>query len=139
MKRSARSQAGFTLLEIMLVVSIIALLATAAIVKLSGNVESAQLTRVDGDLMSIKTQLQTYQGMTGSFPTTEQGLNALVTPPSPKPRRWVQFLTEIPKDPWGKEYVYKRPGTRSTAGYDLYSTGPTGPDKEDPSDDLGNW
>ena len=70
MKRSARSQAGFTLLEIMLVVSIIALLATAAIVKLSGNVESAQITRVDGDLLSIKTQLQTYQGMTGSFPTT---------------------------------------------------------------------
>ncbi|RYD82952.1 MAG: type II secretion system protein GspG [Verrucomicrobiaceae bacterium] len=139
MRRSARFETGFTLLEIMLVVSIIALLAAAAIFKLSGNLQVAQITRVEGDLQSFKAQLNTYQGMAGSLPTSDQGLKALVDPPSPRPRRWVKLLNEVPVDPWGKEYVYKRPATRSKDAYDLYSTGPTGPEKEDPSDDIGNW
>src|SRR5690349_4927484 len=129
MKRSARSQAGFTLLEIMLVVSIIALLAGAAIFKLSGNLESARITKADSDLQAFKAQLTLYDSMNGGLPTTEQGLKALIDPPSPRPRRWTPLLKEMPLDPWNKEYVYKRPATRSKDAFDLYSTGPTGPEK----------
>ena len=132
------NQSGFTLLEIMLVVTIIALLLGTAIYKLSGNVEYARHTTVAADIQSISTQLKLYESMNGFFPSTEQGLEALVVQPStdPQPQRWYQLFKELPKDPWHRPYIYLNPGRKNPSGYDLYSAGQDGkPDT--PDDDWG--
>jgi general secretion pathway protein G len=73
--------------------------------------------------------------MNGFYPTTEQGLQALVTQPNtdPKPTRWYQLYKELPKDPWGSDYIYRCPGLKNPNGYDLYSAGPDR--KPDTTDD----
>ena len=130
---------GFTLLEIMLVVTIIALLLSAAIFGLKGNLGFAQDTRVDADIKSTTVQLNLYQATNGFFPSTEQGLQALVTPPDsePKPHQWRQFLNKVPTDPWKNPYIYITPGKRNPETFDLYSAGPDR--KADTADDIGNW
>ena len=118
---------GFTLLEIMLVVTIIALLLGAAIYKLGGNVEYSRHVRVAADIQGINTQLKLYESMNGFFPTTEQGLQALVVQPDtdPRPTRWYQLYRDVPKDPWQNNYIYICPGIKNPNGYDLYSAGPS--------------
>ena len=121
-----RKQQAFTLLEIMLVVTIIAILMGAAIYRLAGNVEIAKHTAVSADVQALNTQLKLYESMNGFFPTTEQGLQALVTQPEtdPKPARWYQLFKEMPKDPWHNNYIYRCPGVKNPGGYDLFSAGP---------------
>ena len=120
-------QQGFTLLEIMLVVTIIALLLGTAIYKLTGNVEYSRHVRVAADIQGINTQLKLYESMNGFFPTTDQGLQALVTQPDsdPRPTRWYQLYKEMPKDPWQNNYIYICPGLKNPNSYDLYSAGPS--------------
>lgn len=130
---------AFTLLEIMLVVTIIALLMGAAIYKLAGNVEVSKRVRVQSDIQALNTQLKLYESLNGFYPTTEQGLQALVTQPTsePRPARWTQLMTEVSKDPYGSPYIYLSPGRKNPSGYDLYSAGPDHqPDTQD--DDAGN-
>jgi len=124
--RLLRTQSAFTLLEIMLVVTIIALLLGTAIYKLAGNVEYARHTRVQADVQGINTQLRLYESMNGFYPTTEQGLQALVVQPDsdPRPSRWYQLYKEMPKDPWQNPYIYRCPGTKHPESYDLFSAGP---------------
>src|ERR687892_404332 len=119
-------QQGFTLLEIMIVVGIIVILLGLAISKIGNPTGFAKQTAVRADVQAIKTQLQLYESMNGFFPTTEQGLQALVTQPQndPRPTRWYQLFKELPKDPWGSDYVYRDPGLKNSGGYDLYSAGP---------------
>src|SRR5437588_13054024 len=134
-----KNQHAFTLLEIMLVVKIIAILMGAAIYRLAGNVEIAKHTAVSADIQALNTQLKLYESMNGFFPTTEQGLQALVTQPEtdPKPARWYQLFKETPKDPWQNNYIYLCPGVKNPSGYDLYSAGPDRkPDTTD--DDWGD-
>ena len=134
-----RKQQGFTLLEIMLVVTIIALLLGTAIYKLTGNVEYARRTRVSADIQGIGTQLKLYESMNGFYPTTEQGLKALVAQPDsdPRPTRWYQLYKDVPKDPWQSDYIYRNPGLKDPSGYDLFSAGPDRkPDTAD--DDWGD-
>jgi general secretion pathway protein G len=134
-----KNQQAFTLLEIMLVVTIIAILMGAAIYKLAGNVEIAKHTAVTADVQALGTQLKLYESMNGFFPTTEQGLQALVTPPEtdPKPARWYQLFNEVPKDPWHNNYIYRCPGVKNPGGYDLFSAGP---DRiADTTDDDGGY
>ncbi len=138
MKRSPQSAAGFTLLEIMLVVTIIALLLGTAIYKLSGNVEYSKHVKISADVQSIGTQLKLYESMNGFMPTTEQGIQALVVQPDsdPKPTRWYQLFKEMPKDPWMNNYIYRNPGVKNPNSYDLFSAGPDRtPDTAD--DDWG--
>lgn len=133
-----RKQKGFTLLEIMIVVTIIAVLMGTAIYKLSGNIEYAKHQAVATDIQSIGTQMKLYESMNGYFPTTEQGVQALVVQPEsdPKPTRWYQLFKEMPKDPWHNNYNYRCPGTKNPTGYDLFSSGPDRiPDTTD--DDWG--
>ena len=129
---------GFTLLEIMLVVTIIGLLLTAAIFGFRGNVEYSRRVRIQGDIQGITTQLKLYESMNGFYPTTDQGLRALVAQPDtdPKPSRWLQLFDKIPKDPWQSDYIYRCPGLKNPNGFDLYSAGPDRvPDTAD--DDWG--
>src|SRR5881394_4479835 len=118
-------QQGFTLLEIMIVVGIIVILLGLAISKIGNPTGFAKQTAVRADVQAIGTQLQLYESMNGFYPTTEQGLQALVTQPQndPRPTRWYQFFKELPKDPWGSDYIYRNPGLKNPGGYDLYSAG----------------
>ncbi len=140
MKRSLRSlRAGFTLIEIMMVVMIIGLLAGVAAYTLGDNLGVAKDTKIKSDLQTISTQLMVYESMNGFPPSSEQGLKALVQQPSsaPAPRNWRQLLKEVPLDPWGMEYQYTAPGKRNSDGYDLFSAGKDRiPGTED---DMGNW
>ncbi len=126
MKRSPQPAAAFTLLEIMLVVAIIALLLATAIFKLRGNLEAAQTVAVKSDISNIRTQLNSYRMLAGDYPTSEQGLQALVAQPEsePKPSRWVKLFDSVPKDPYGTFYIYRYPGEKNTSGFDLFSAGP---------------
>jgi len=133
-----KTRQGFTLLEIMLVVTIIGLLLTAAIFGFRGNVEYSRRVRVQGDIQGITTQLKLYESMNGFYPTTDQGLRALTVQPDtdPKPSRWLQLFDKVPKDPWQSDYIYRCPGLKNPSGFDLYSAGPDRvPDTAD--DDWG--
>ncbi len=137
MKRKS-SNAGFTLLEIMLVVMIIGLLLGTAVYKLKGNLEVGKTVATQSSIQSIKTQLKLYESLNGFPPTTEQGLSALVAQPQsePRPTRWTQLFDSVPKDPWSREFVYVSPGRKNPTSYDLYSAGPDRiPDTSD--DDWG--
>jgi general secretion pathway protein G len=137
-RRPRRHPAAYTLFEIMLVLGIIAVLVGSAIYLLVGNLDVAKEARVDADIKSISTQLRTYEMQNLRPPTTEQGLQALVTRPSgdPAPRRWKQLLQEIPLDPWGSPYKYYSPGRKNPTGFDLFSIGPDR--TEGGGDDIGN-
>ncbi len=134
---------GFTLVEILVVIAIITFLAgimIANVGKLFGGsqIDIAKLFVTQ----SIKTPLISYRLQMGSYPSTEEGLAALVTAPSGKSDRWRgPYLTEGTKvpinDPWGEPYQYRYPGVHNKDGYDIWSKGPDKTDGTD--DDIGNW
>src|SRR5256714_9459020 len=123
--RTKIKQQGFTLLEIMLVVSIIVIILGLRISNLDNTTAIAKSMRVQADVQAVKTQLQLYESMNGFYPSSEQGLQALVTQPQndPRPTRWYQLFRELPKDPWGSDYIYRYPGVKNPGGYDLFSAG----------------
>ncbi|HLB33546.1 MAG: type II secretion system protein GspG [Verrucomicrobia bacterium RIFCSPHIGHO2_12_FULL_41_10] len=125
-------EAGYTLFEIMLVLGIISVLVGSAIYMLSGNIDVAKEQRVTSDIQAISMQLRTYEMLNYRKPTTEQGLLALVQPPSadPKPPRWKKLMEAVPLDPWGNEYIYRNPGKYKPDSYDLYSLGAQGKEGE---------
>jgi len=128
MKRSIASRAGFTLLEIMLVVIIIALLAGSVMMMVGGELEEARKATAKADVTAMKTSLVMFNAKNGGYPTTEQGLQSLVT---------AKLRDEVPKDPWGVPYNYESPGKHNPDSYDLYSSGTDR--KAGTSDDIGNW
>ena len=134
-----KTKGGFTLLEIMLVVMIIALLGGAAVYYMGGNIGVAQETRVRSDLQAISTQLKLYQALNGFLPSTEQGLKALVTQPTsePKPKSWRVLFEKMPQDPWSNDYNYMAPGKHNPNSFDVYSAGADR--KSGTPDDIGNW
>ena len=134
-----RRTAAFTLLEIMLVVMIIALLAGAAIYMMKGNVDQAKIVRAEADLQNISTQLMMYEVLSGTMPSSQQGIQALVERPTgePQPRKWRQLMPQVPLDPWGQVYQIRNPATQSKEKIDIFSAGPDG--QPNTGDDIGNW
>jgi general secretion pathway protein G len=137
-----RSNAGFTLLEILLVVVIIGMLVGVAALKFGPRAAQAKVVGAKQQIAAFSTVLGVYQLENGFYPTTEQGLQALLVAPTtpPVPANWKEpYLDklELPKDPWGRPYIYKCPGTKNPSGFDLYSTGPNGVEGDE--DDIGNW
>jgi len=135
MKREARK--GFTLVELMLVVIIIGALVAMVMPRLAGRSEQARVSAARADIKAnIATALKLYELDTGSFPSTDEGLKALLEKPS-SARNWQgPYLENVPVDPWGNQYKYKSPGTHRTYDYDLYSLGRDGTESDD---DIVNW
>lgn len=133
-------QAGFTLMEMMLVLLIITLIIGSVALmfqNLSGN---AQITTTEGKIRSLEASLMSYKTLNMFYPTQPQGLEALVTRPStdPVPKRWNQFVkSDAIIDAWGNKIQYRNPGKRNTTGVDIFSMGPDG--RESTEDDIGNW
>jgi general secretion pathway protein G len=140
-RRLKSPASAFTLIEIILVLALLAILMGAAITTLNrgGLIEGAQEDRVKGDIQTISTALDAYSYSAGRYPTTAQGIGALMEKPTaaPIPDRWHRTLNEIPTDPWKQPYEYRFPATKSKNPYDIYSIGKDG--KADTEDDIGNW
>ena len=115
--RRARA-GGYTLLEIMVVVFILGLLATLVAPRIMGRTDDARRTKAVADMKGIEQALNLYRLDSGGYPTTEQGIEALVTRPTrpPVPKTWNPngYLDRVPVDPWGNAYVYVSDGTRFT-------------------------
>jgi general secretion pathway protein G len=129
-----RNRRGFTLLEIMLVVGIIAILVGGVAISLQGHTTTAKIAQAEKDMATVGSALATYMLNNMNYPTTSQGLKALVEKPGtePVPRRWQPLLKKFPNDPWGKPFVYVSPGTKNPDSYDIFSAGP---DRKEGTDD----
>ncbi len=129
------------MLELLVVLAILGLLAGLAISNVNGIFGGAQVSTADLFVkQSMKTSLFSYRAHMGSYPSTAEGLAALIAPPADKADRWHGPYIEggkVPLDPWGEPYQYRYPGTHNKDGYDLYSKGPDKLDGTD--DDVGNW
>lgn len=132
---------GFTLIEIMVVVVILGILAALVVPNILGNVDTARITAARQDLRGIESALDMYRLDNFSYPTTQQGLEALVTQPAdPSIRNWRVggYLKKLPKDPWGNPYQYLYPGTQGEV--DIWSMGADGQTGGDGvTADIGNW
>ena len=135
---NSRRRSGFTLLEMVIVLGIIAMILGGAIFAMRGIGDAAKLRQVESDFKSFESALAMYKLNAGSFPTTQQGLKALQDKPSstPVPRRWVQVMSKLPPDPWGAEYGYRFPGKKRANDFEMFSKGPDG--QEGTPDDLSS-
>jgi len=123
-----RRIAAFTLLEMVIVLGIIAVLMGGSIALIGKVKDGAKLQRVGADFNAIGSSLEIYHNNAGFFPSTQQGLKALVVRPSgtPAPKRWTSVCKSVPTDPWGKEYGYRFPGKKDNKTFEIYTTGPDG-------------
>lgn len=132
-------QKGFTLLEIMVVIVILGLLASLTIPSLMGNKDKADKQKAASDIVALENALDMYRLDNGRYPSSEQGLAALVAKPQrpPLPRNYPEdgYIRRLPQDPWGNAYQLRNPGKHGKL--DVFSIGPDG--LADTEDDIGNW
>lgn len=136
--KSPISADGFTLLEIVIVLGIIAVILGGSIAVVGKLGDGAKLQRVTSDFNTISSAISTYKLNAGTAPTTQQGLQALITKPgsTPIPKRWTQLAKEVPLDPWQKPYQYRNPGKKDASDFEIYTNGPDG--QADTEDDISS-
>jgi len=134
-------QRGFTLIEIMVVVIILGILVAMVAPNVIGRIDDAQMTKAKTEIRTMESALKFFRIDNFSYPTTEQGLDALVNKPTdPNIRNWKAggYIDRMPNDPWNRPYLYLNPGTHGE--FDLYSLGRDGqPGGEGIDADIGNW
>jgi general secretion pathway protein G len=122
-----RSRAsGYTLMEIMLVVAIIAVIAGGVIVKMTGALDVAKIQRTEQDINNLYSALKLYESRNYQMPDQSQGLEALISVPTTgtKPANWTKLMDSMPVDPWNSPYQYRNPGKKDPSGVDVFSFGP---------------
>lgn len=137
-----KHQSGFTLIEVMVVVAILAILAAVVVPRVMDEPAKARRAKVQQDIRAIESALDLYKLDNYRYPSTDQGLEALVSPPSSGPEaanyKEGGYLRKLPADPWGTPYRYLRPGEHGE--FDVYSLGADGaPGGSDENADIGNW
>jgi len=142
LRQRTKSVGGFTLIEVMVVVVILSILAAVVVPKIMSRPDEARTARVKQDIRALETALKLYKLDNFTYPTTDQGLMALVERPVDlaEGAKWVEggYLDKVPKDPWDSEYIYLYPGVQ--AEYDLYSYGADGVSGgTGEGSDIGNW
>lgn len=130
-RRRRRAPKGLTLIEIMVVIVILGVLSTLVGASVMGALSEAKVQTAVNQVRNFATALDHYKVRFGKYPTTAEGLQAMVKPPRGEP-----IMVEIPKDPWGNDYVYVSPGTQSRSGFDIRSLGPDGAEG---NDDIASW
>ena len=130
---------AFTLIELLLVLVILASLAAIVVPKFARRSEQARVTQATTQIAQFELALDAFEIDLGRYPTTTEGLAALVQKPAALDKWESPYLkrSTIPQDPWGNPYVYKQPGQHNEYGYDLYCAGPDG--QQNTSDDITNW
>jgi len=139
LKNKFKSAQGFTLLEVMVVIVIIGMMLSVVVPNLMGSQDTAKLQKAVQDITALENSLKMYKLDNYDYPSTEQGLEALTdqTDIEPIPRRFPEdgYVTRLPKDPWGNEYLLLNPGEQGKM--DVFTAGPDG--EVGNEDDIGNW
>lgn len=142
MRYVIKKQSGFTLMEILIVVVILSILAITVVPQFLDQPDKARVARAQQDIQSLNTALSMYKMDNFSYPSTSQGLEALVQKPAgqPEAKNWKPggYVQKLPNDPWGNPYQYLNPGNK--AEIDIYSLGADGqPGGSELNADIGNW
>ncbi len=141
-RRNRTVQGGFTLIEVMVVIVILGILAAVVVPRIMDRPDTARIAKVKQDIRTLESALNLYKLDNFTYPSTDQGLEALVKKPSgePEPRNWKEggYIDRLPKDPWGNDYQYLNPGVHGPI--DIYSLGADGQEGgEGINADIGNW
>ena len=135
--RHSHKHSGFTLIEVIVVLVILGILASIVVPKVVSRTDQAQVVKAEQDLRAIESALQMYRVDNFSYPSTDQGLDALATKPTSgqEAKNWQPggYIKKVPKDPWGNDYQYLSPGEKGD--FAIYSLGP---DQRPGTDDIGN-
>ena len=140
--RHGDRQQGFTLIEVMVVVIILGILAAIVVPRVMDRPDDARITKAKNDIRALESALNLYKLDNFVYPTTDQGIEALISKPggSPEPKHWKKggYIDRTPKDPWGEPYQYLSPGVQGSI--DIYSLGADAQQGgEDANADIGNW
>ena len=141
-RHKLNKHAGFTLIEVIVVLVILGILASIVVPKVVSRTDQAQVVKAKQDLRAMESALQMYRVDNFNYPSTDQGLQALSSKPSSgnEPKNWQPggYIKKVPKDPWGNEYQYLSPGEKGD--FDIYSLGADGrPGGDNANQDIGNW
>lgn len=132
---------AFTLIEIMVVVVILGILAATIIPQFIGTTQDAKVSAAKSTIAELESALERFNIHLDRYPTTEEGLKALVEAPSGDEKKWRgPYIKMLRQDPWGNEYQYRAPGIHHTSSFDIWSRGAGGADGgEGDAADIGNW
>lgn len=131
-RRRRNAAKGMSLLEIMVVITLIGLVAAAVSVAVMNQLEKGEMDTARNQAYEIGKSVELFKLQQGGYPTTAQGLSVLASPPRGKP-----IMERVPKDPWGEDYIYVIPGQKNPGKFDVRSKGPD--KQEGTEDDVGNW
>ena len=136
-----KRSAGFTLLEIMVVVIIIGVLAATIIPQFMGTTHDAKVSAAKADVAQLENALERFNLHMDRYPTMDEGLKVLVEAPAGEDKKWRgPYIKVLRPDPWGNPYQYRVPGMHHTSTFDVWSRGADGQDGgEGPNADIGNW